>query len=192
LILLPASLGKEISSEAGATRNKWGIDFLIVRVHEEVMHYAPMIRIVMILGLFVLIGCAGCAQLKIGDEGSTKDQNHQAGQLATKPSKSATHGLIDRLTHPADFFHLFAREQPQQPKRAVALLTVGIIRTISNDGSYVIAELEPGIMVATGSSLLVTGNNEEPAHLKIAEITPPYFVAEIEHGHPEPGDLLKQ
>jgi hypothetical protein len=156
------------------------------------MHYAPMIRIVLILSLFVLIGCAGCTQLKNGDRGRTKDQNHQATQPATKPSKSATQGLIDRLTHPSDFFHHFAREQPQQPKRAVALLTVGIIRTISNDGSYVIAELEPGIMVATGSSLLVTGNNEEPLRLKVAEITPPYFVAEIEHGHPEPGDLLKQ
>jgi len=156
------------------------------------MHYALMIRIVLILGLFVLIGCAGCTQLKNGDRDRTKDQNHQAGQPSTKPSKSATQGLIDRLTHPADFFHLFAREQPQQPKRAVALLTVGIIRTISNDGSYVIAELEPGIMVTTGSSLLVTENNEEPLRLKVAEITPPYFVAEIEHGHPEPGDLLKQ
>ena len=156
------------------------------------MHYAPMIRIILILGLFVLIGCAGCAQLKNEDRCRTKDQNHQSGQPAAKPSESATQGLIDRLTHPANFLHLFAREQPQQPKRAVALLTVGVIRTISNDGSYVIAELEPGVMVATGSSLLVTGNNEEPAHLKVAEITPPYFVAEIEHGNPEPGDLLKQ
>jgi len=153
------------------------------------MHYVPMIRIILILGLFVLIGCAGCAQLKNGG----RDKNHQAGQSSTRPAPSTTQGLSYRLTHPADFFHLFARkEQPQSPKKAVALLTIGIIRTISSDGSYVIAELEPGVMVATGSSLLVTGNNEEPAHLKVAEITPPYFVAEIEHGNPEPGDLLKQ
>ena len=153
------------------------------------MHYAPMIRIILILGLFVLIGCAGCTQPKNGD----RDKNHQAGQSATKPAPSATQGLSYRLTHPADFLHLFARkEQPQSPKKAFPLLTIGIIRTISSDGSYVIAELEPGVMVATGSSLLVTGNNEEPAHLKVAEITPPYFVAEIEHGNPEPGDLLKQ
>jgi hypothetical protein len=56
----------------------------------------------------------------------------------------------------------------------------------------VIAELEPGVMVATGNSLLVTANGTEAARLKVAEITPPYFVADIEHGHPEPNDLLRQ
>ena len=188
MILLRASLGKEISPEAGSSRNEWGIDFRIIRVHEEEVHFPSMIRFILVLGLFVIIGCA---QIKIGDR--IKDQNHQAGQPANRPSPSATQGPIYRLTHPADFFHLFARkEQPQNPKRAVALITVGVIRTISNDGSYVIAELEPGIMVTTGSSLLVTSNGEDSTHLKVAEITPPYFVAEIEHGHPEPGDLLKQ
>jgi len=94
------------------------------------------------------------------------------------------------LSNPLARFHPFTRK-PLPPK-AVALLTVGAIRTISNDGSYVIAELEPGIMVTAGTSLLVTANGEETSHLKVAEITPPYFVAEIETGHPEPGELLRQ
>ena len=94
------------------------------------------------------------------------------------------------LSGPLTLLHPFACK-PLPPK-AIALLTVGTIRTISNDGSYVIAELEPGIMVTTGASLLVTATGEETAHLKVAEITPPYFVAEIITGHPEPGDLLRQ
>lgn len=146
-----------------------------------------MIRIILILGLFAPLYGSGCAHLKV----QAKDQ--QAGHQITTTQPSAKQGLIYRLAHPADFFHFLARkEQFQQPKRAVALLTVGIIKTISNDGSYVIAELEPGIMVTVGSSVLITENGGETAHLKVAEITPPYFVAEIDHGHPEPGALLKQ
>ena len=146
-----------------------------------------MIRIILIFGLLAPLYGSGCAYLNVQGKGL------QAGHQIANTQPSAKQGLIYRLTHPANFFHFLPRKkQSQQPKRAVALLTVGIIKTISSDGSYVIAELEPGIMVAAGTSVLITGNGGETAHLKVAEITPPYFVAEIERGHPDLGDLLKQ
>ena len=67
-----------------------------------------------------------------------------------------------------------------------------MVRTVSKDGSYVIAELDPGMMVATGNFLLVTETGGEPARLKVAEITSPFFVADIEQGSPQPGDPLRQ
>lgn len=109
---------------------------------------------------------------------------------ANSLSQQSNKGSFAFLSRPFALLHPFARK-PLPPK-AVALLTVGTVRTISNDGTYVIAELEPGVMVATGNSLLVTANGTEAARLKVAEITPPYFVADIEHGHPEPNDLLRQ
>ena len=71
-------------------------------------------------------------------------------------------------------------------------MRVGTVRTVSKDGSYVIAELDPGMMVATGNFILVTETGGEPARLKVAEITPPFFVADIEQGSPQPGDPLRQ
>jgi hypothetical protein len=47
-------------------------------------------------------------------------------------------------------------------------------------------------MVATGMELLVTATGGEPARLKVAEIQPPYFVADILSGHPEQGDRIQQ
>ena len=84
------------------------------------------------------------------------------------------------------------RPKPTPPPKAAPLRHVGTVRTLSNDGSYVIAELEPGIMVATGMELLVTATGGEPARLKVAEIQPPYFVADIVSGHPEQGDRIQQ
>jgi hypothetical protein len=78
------------------------------------------------------------------------------------------------------------------PPKAQALVRVGTVRTVSKDGSYVIAELDPGMMVATGNFLLVTETGGEPARLKVAEITSPFFVADIEQGSPQPGDPLRQ
>ncbi len=84
------------------------------------------------------------------------------------------------------------RPKPTPPPKAVPLRHVGTVRTLSNDGSYVIAELEAGIMVATGMELLVTATGGAPARLKVAEIQPPYFVADILSGHPEQGDRIQQ
>ncbi len=84
------------------------------------------------------------------------------------------------------------RPKPTPPPKAVPLRHIGTVRTLANDGSYVIAELEPGIMVATGMELLVTAMGGDPARLKVAEIQPPYFVADILSGHPEQGDRIQQ
>jgi len=78
------------------------------------------------------------------------------------------------------------------PPKAWALQRIGTIRTVSNDGSYVIVELEPGVLVSAGTELLVTGSGDGSARLKAAEIEPPFFVADIESGNPKPGDLVQR
>lgn len=69
---------------------------------------------------------------------------------------------------------------------------MGTIRTLSNDGSYVIIELEPGMMVSHGSELLISATGGKPARLKVAEIQGSYFVADVVDGNPEPGDRVQQ
>jgi len=66
------------------------------------------------------------------------------------------------------------------------------VRTLSKDGSYAIVELEPGMMVAPGTELLITATGGDPSCLKVAEIQPPYFVADIVNGRAEPGDRVQQ
>lgn len=149
------------------------IDFSIARMHEKGVRFTSTSISLSIL-CFLFFG--GCMHL-----------NHPQ---VSSPAQQKSLVSLAWLSNPLAFLHSFARK-PLPPK-AIALLTVGTIRNISNDGSYVIAELEPGITVAAGSSLLVTANGEETAHLKVAEITSPYFVAEIVTGHPEPGDFLRQ
>ena len=105
---------------------------------------------------------------------------------AKKPDQPKAGNILSRLTHPLAGFHPFARTPP--PPKAQVLRRVGIIRTLSNDGSYVIVELEPGVMVSAGAALLVTATGGEPARLRTAEVQPPYFVADIESGNPQPGD----
>ena len=78
------------------------------------------------------------------------------------------------------------------PPKAQPLRQVGMVRTLSNDASYVIVELEAGTMTGAGEELLVTTSGGEPARLKVAEIQPPYFVADIVSGHPEPGDRVQR
>ena len=84
------------------------------------------------------------------------------------------------------------RPKPTPPPKAQPLRQVGTVRTLANDGSYVIAELEPGTMVAPGMELMVTATGGNPARLKVAEIQSPYFVADILSGHPEQGDRIQQ
>jgi hypothetical protein len=99
-------------------------------------------------------------------------------------------GIFQKWCRNLAGFHPFAEKAP--PLKAQALVRVGTVRTVSKDGSYVIAELDPGMMVAKGNFLLVTETGGEPARLKVAEITPPFFVADIEQGSPQPGDPLRQ
>jgi hypothetical protein len=106
------------------------------------------------------------------------------------PSSPKQEGILHRITHPLSGFHLFSHKSP--PPKAVALRRMGTIRTLSQDGSYVIVELEPGVLVAPGNELLVTGTGSEPARLKVGDVQPPYFAADIVSGNPKPGDPVKQ
>ncbi len=78
------------------------------------------------------------------------------------------------------------------PPKAQPLLTVGIIRTVAQDGSYVIIELEPGVVISPGRILFVTASAGEPVRLRAAENQLPYFIANVESGHPSPGQLVQQ
>ena len=100
-------------------------------------------------------------------------------------------GLFHFIMHPLEEFHLFPPRKTPPPK-ALALRRIGTIRTLSNDGSYVIVELEPGVLVTSGSELLVTGAEGGPAHLKVSELQLPYFIADIIDGNPVPGQTVKQ
>lgn len=92
---------------------------------------------------------------------------------------------FQRLIHP------FGTPKPPPP-RAVPLRRIGTVRTLSNDGSYVIVELEPGMMVQAGMDLVITATGGAPARLRVSEIQPPYFIADLKGGKAEPGDPVQQ
>jgi hypothetical protein len=94
--------------------------------------------------------------------------------------------LLETLLHP------FSGSHRNKPPKAQPLRQVGTVRTLSNDGSYVIVEMEPGTMVSPRGELLITATGGKPARLKVAEIQGTYFVADITEGHPEPGDRVQQ
>ena len=110
-----------------------------------------------------------------------------------QPAVSTKKGLLPcfpSIPNPFANLHPFRRTPP--PPKAQAPIRVGIIRTLSNDGNYVIVELEPGMLVAPGRNLFVTGAGGEPVHLRAAEVHPPYFVADILGGHPALGSVVQE
>ena len=123
---------------------------------------------------------SGCALLSKSRTIPPQAQPPQPAQ-AGKPSP----GWFQRLTHP------FGLPKPPPP-RAVPLRRIGTVRTLSKDGSYVIIELEPGIMVQTGMDLVITATGGEPARLRVGELQPPYFIADLKGGKAEPGDPVQQ
>lgn len=86
----------------------------------------------------------------------------------------------------------FGGKKQPPPPRATALRRVGTVKSLSNDGSYAIVELEPGVMVREGTELYVTATGGAPARLRAAESQPPYFLADIVAGRVEPGDPVQQ
>jgi hypothetical protein len=63
---------------------------------------------------------------------------------------------------------------------------------VAHDGSFVIIELDPGVMIPPGRDLLVIPSEGSPIHLRAAENQPPYFIADVENGHPSPGQIVQQ
>lgn len=142
-----------------------------------------LLAVLMIPGLFFTEGCA-----LLPHQGKTSNPtpppNVTTTTLGAKPETKR--GFLDVLIHP------FAGRHRIPQKKAQPLRQVGTVRTLSNDGSYVIVESEPGTMVTAGAELLITATGSQPARLKVAEIQTPYFVADIVAGHPEPGDRVQQ
>jgi len=87
---------------------------------------------------------------------------------------------------------ILSRKRIPPPPKAAPLLEVGTIRSISEDGSYAIIELAPGTLVRSGEPLLVTSKDHPVSRLKVAEVQPPCFAAEVEQGSVSPGDLVKR
>lgn len=153
------------------------VDFRAHREHEERM------RLPLLLLIPGLLVAGGCSLLPHRGE-STTPPPPQATAPAAKPAPKR--GFFETLLHP------FSGKHRTPQKKAQPLRQVGTVRTLANDGSYVIVELEPGMTVAPGTELLITATGGRPARLKVGEIQAPYFVADIVEGNPEPGDRVQQ
>jgi len=141
--------------------------------------------------ILLMLLTAGCALIHTGKV----IPDHPSQQTATPPPNNPAstvkkQGFFYQITHPLAGFHLFAHK-PLPPK-ALALKRIGTIRTLSQDGTYVIVELEPGVLVPPGADLIVSATGSDPARLKVSDVQPPYFSADIVRGNPGPGDLVQQ
>lgn len=134
----------------------------------------------MLMLLTALLFLGGCSLLPV-----KRTPAPPAQQPPVPTSGKQATGWFFRLTHP------FGAPKPPPPK-AQPLRRVGTVRTLSNDGSYVIVELEPGVMVQTGTDLVITATGGETTHLRVGEIQPPYFIADLKGGRAEPGDPVRQ
>ena len=127
------------------------------------------------------------------DHPSSATQPERAPVAADTPSpveESPKGGLVSRLMKPLRGFHLFSHKPA--PPMAQPLRRMGTIRTISADGSYVIVELEPGVMVSKGNELIVTDGAEGMVKLKVGEILSPNFIADVVSGTPRAGQTVRQ
>ena len=150
----------------------------------HLLKHRPMIsrRLAAATLLTALLFLQGCAL--IAKKRTPATTEHQA-LAPTAGAEKKGPGWFFLLTHP------FGTPKPPTPK-AQPLRRIGTVRTLSNDGSYVIVELEPGVMLQTGADLVFTATGGEPAHLRVGEIQPPYFIADLKEGRAEPGDPVQQ
>jgi hypothetical protein len=136
------------------------------------MLFSPPFRtIILPTVLFALQGC------------SLRGTVEGAGKLAG----GAMHGML----HPGTLLP-HRKTAPPPPPKAGILREVGTIRSVSEDGGYAIVELAPGTTLTTGSPLIVAGADGGTVRLKAGEISYPCCVADIEEGHPAPGDTVKR
>jgi hypothetical protein len=137
--------------------------------------------------ILLMLLTAGCALIHT----AKVIPDHPSQPAATNPASTAKkQGFFYHITHPLAGFHLFAHKPP--PPKALALKRIGTIRTLSQDGTYVIVELEPGVLVPPGADLMVSATGSDPARLKVSDVQPPYFSADIVSGNPGPGDSVQQ
>ncbi len=125
----------------------------------------------------------GCAILP--HKGTSPSPRPIPGPTLANPKKSWH--FVPLFLSGLPFFH----HKPPPPK-AQALQRVGVIRTVSANGSFVIIRLEPCMMIPPGRELIVTAGAGDPIHLQAAESQPPYFIADIKSGHPAAGQTVFQ
>ena len=137
--------------------------------------------------LILLPGCALLPHRNVPVQPQPSAQGVQVLPQAAPTPSPKKRRLLPHFSLRLPFFH-----HPQPPPRAQGLQKVGTIRTISPDGSYVIAKMEPGVLVSSGKDLLVTAAAGEPVQLKVAESQPPYFIADVKGGQPSVGQSIFQ
>lgn len=106
---------------------------------------------------------------------------------AANLAKGAVHGIL----HPTSLLP-HSKPTPPPPPKAGILREAGTIRSVSEDGGYVIVELAPGTSLTPGATLIAAGTDGGTVRLKTGEISYPCCVADIEEGHPSPGDIVKR
>ena len=131
----------------------------------------------------------GCALLPHKKAPPTQEASaFPATERAPSPVPNSR-SFLPHFSFPLPFF----RHEKRVPHaEAKGLERVGIIRTVAADGSYVIIEMEPGVVVPPGRDLLVTGSGGSIIHLKSAETEPPYFIADVVSGQPSSGQIVQQ
>ena len=149
--------------------------------------FLPHRAVLLLVGL-LWISLSGCSLRN--SPAPSRHPTAEAPVEAHPETPSAPSSPLAWLSSALGKIPLFHR-QPAPPK-ALGLQRIGTVRTLSNDGTYVIVELEPGMPVSPGNDLLITATGGEPARLKVSEVQAPYFVADVVSGHPSPGDPVQQ
>ena len=181
--------------DAGKAKGMPRVDFRCRTRHYGAVHFprrSALLLFTHVLLMAITAFMGGCAS--VHKEQLLLDHSpRQSTSTPPPPSPTAAvnkKGFFYQITHSLEGFHLLPRKA--NPPKAVPLTRVGTIRTRSQDGTYVIVELEPGVLVSPGTELLVTATGSEPAHLKVGDVQAPYFAADIVSGNPEPGDPVRQ
>lgn len=144
-----------------------------------------LVRYLLIIAFLCLI--SGCALLP---QRQHRPPEVQSGETQLTPSPVAHHpwwNPFRALNFKFPFFH-----HHQTAPRAEVLLRVGTVRTVSQDGTYVIIELDPGTYIPPGRNLFVTDPTGEIARLRSAESNYQYFTADVLSGQPLPGQIVQQ
>lgn len=176
------------------------IDFLASRRHEggmrQVFRESLTTFPCLLATALLTAGCTSSLEKKSPDSPATAASSAALRVTADADRSGAAKkgGFFSQLGNLPFLGRSRTNALESKPRRAQALRRIGTVRTLSNDGSYVIVELDPGILVSQGTPLIITATKAdgETAKLKVAEVQFPYFVADVESGLPSPGDLVQQ
>lgn len=142
----------------------------------------------MLLMATTLLGLQACSVLSSLHQ-TSKPRGPATAAGAPSPAPYPTRPPTHSCWPP---WNIFAQKQTPPPPKAAPLREVGTIRSISRDESYAIVEMTPGTLVSPGETLLVTSTDHPISRLKVAEVQPPCFAAEVEQGTVCQGDTVKR